>query len=129
MFRKCIKRFAKDEQYEISLNGTTYDFSVNHIKVKKEDILNIHEYLMIKNNIKEFLGLLKKFIGLLTSIVHASSHTKCVSLNHQKWTTQPTFINLHPNEYSQGLGYYSFALYVLIMSRTHFRVNPHSIVA
>ena len=33
--------FTKDEQSEISLNGTVYDFSVNHTSIKKEDILNI----------------------------------------------------------------------------------------
>ena len=30
-------------------------------------------------------------------------HTKCVSLSNQKCTTQPTLINLHPNEYTKGL--------------------------
>ena len=46
--------------------------------------------------------LLKKiFIGLLTGIVSASNHTKCVSLSIQKCMSQPTLINLHPNEYSQ----------------------------
>ena len=35
----------------ISLNGTVYDFSVNHNSVEKEEILNIDEYLMVKNNI------------------------------------------------------------------------------
>ena len=35
------------------------------------------------------------FIVLLTRIVHASSHTKCVSINNQ-CETQPTLINLHP---------------------------------
>ena len=34
--------FTKDEQSEISLNGTVYDFSVDHMLIKKEDILNIH---------------------------------------------------------------------------------------
>ena len=32
----------------------------------------------------------KMFIGLLTSIVNASSHTECVSLSNQKCTTRPT---------------------------------------
>ena len=41
------KDLAKDEQSEISLNGTVYDFSVDHSSIKKEDILNIHQYLMI----------------------------------------------------------------------------------
>ena len=31
----------KDEQSEISLNGTVYDFSVNHNSVEKEDILRV----------------------------------------------------------------------------------------
>ena len=41
------------------------------------------------------------FIVLLSSLVNASNHTKCVSLSNQKWKIQPTLINLHPNEYSQ----------------------------
>ena len=46
------KDFAKDEQSRISLNGNVYDFSVVHSSIKKEEILNIHQYLMVKNNIK-----------------------------------------------------------------------------
>ena len=46
------KDFTKDEQSEISFNGTVYDFSFDHSSIKKEGILNIHQYLMIKNNIK-----------------------------------------------------------------------------
>ena len=46
------KDFTKDEQSEISLNGTVFDFSVDHSSIKKEDIFNIHRYLIIKNNIK-----------------------------------------------------------------------------
>ena len=46
------KDFTKDEQSEISLNGNLYDFSVDHNPSKKEDILNIHQYLMVKNNIR-----------------------------------------------------------------------------
>ena len=44
-------------------------------------------------------GLIKKmFIVLLTSIVNASNHTKCISLSNQKCKIQPTLINLGPNE-------------------------------
>ena len=43
-------------------------------------------------------GLIKKiFIGLLTDIVSASNHIKCVSLSNQKCMTQPILFNLHPN--------------------------------
>ena len=45
------KDFGKDEQSEISLNGTVYDFSVDHSSTKKEGILNIHQYVIVKNNI------------------------------------------------------------------------------
>ena len=50
------------------------------------------------------------FIGLLTSIVNGSNHTKCVSLSNKKFMTQPTLVDLHPNEYSQELHYYPFAV-------------------
>ena len=49
-------------------------------------------------------GIIKKtFIELLTSLVNASNHTKCVSLSNQKCKIQPTLVNLHPNKYSQEL--------------------------
>ena len=50
------------------------------------------------------------FIGLLTSIVKGSNHTKCVSLSNQKCMIQPTLLNLHPDEYSFELHYYPFAV-------------------
>ena len=42
----------------------------------------------------------KIFIRLLINAVNVSNHTKCISLNNQQWTTQPTLINLHLKEYS-----------------------------
>ena len=35
------------------------------------------------------------FIRLLTGLVNASNHKKCISLGNQKCEIQPTFINLH----------------------------------
>ena len=56
-------------------------------------------------------GLIKKiFIGLLTGLVNGSNHKKCTSLSNQKCMTQPSIINLHPNEYSQEFHYYPFAV-------------------
>ena len=52
----------------------------------------------------------KMLMRLLTSIVNAFNHTKCVSLNEQQFIIQPTPINLRPNEYSQGLRYCPFAV-------------------
>ena len=55
-------------------------------------------------------GFIKKiFIGLLPSaVVNTFSNAKCVSLSNQKCTSQPTLINLHPNEYTKGLCYCPF---------------------
>ena len=55
-------------------------------------------------------GLIKKIlIGLLTGLVNGFNHKKCVLLRNQKCMTQPTLINLHPNEYSQEFHYCPFA--------------------
>ena len=55
--------------------------------------------------------IIKKMIFvLLSNIVNGSSHTKCVLLSNQKCKIQPTLINLHPNEYSQELHFYPFAV-------------------
>ena len=53
--------------------------------------------------------MITKITRLSTSIVNVSNHPKCVSLSNQKCMTQPTPINLHPDEYSQELHYYPFA--------------------
>ena len=44
--------FSAHESGEASLNGNLYDFSVDYNSIDKSDILNIHKYLMNKNNIK-----------------------------------------------------------------------------
>ena len=42
----------------------------------------------------------KMFILLLTSILSASNHTKCVTPTNKKCMNELTLINLHPNGYS-----------------------------
>ena len=44
--------FSATESREVSLNGNVYDFSVDYNSVDKSDILNIHKYLIKKNNVK-----------------------------------------------------------------------------
>ena len=62
--RSNSKDFTEDKQSEMSLFGTVYDFSVDHNSIKKEDILNIHKYLIVKTNTKIMIGFLKIiFIG------------------------------------------------------------------
>ena len=47
----CNKSSATKSK-EISLNRNVYNFSVDYNSIDKCDILNIHMYLMIKNDIK-----------------------------------------------------------------------------
>ena len=44
--------FNATESREVFFNGNVYDLSVDYNSVDKSDILNIHKYLMTKNNIK-----------------------------------------------------------------------------
>ena len=44
--------FSNIESRKVSLNGNVYDFSIDYNSIDKCDILNIHRYLMTKNNIK-----------------------------------------------------------------------------
>ena len=50
--------FFLDEQTKISLPVHVYDFSVDYSLIKKEGELNVHKYLMVKNNVKKCLDLL-----------------------------------------------------------------------
>ena len=50
------------------------------------------------------------FCGSVVSIANTPGHKTCISLNNQQSMTQATLINLHPNEYIEGLRYYPFAL-------------------
>ena len=97
MFRKVSKYFSKDEQSEISLNGTVNDFLVEHNSIKKEETFVIYIYLMVRNNKKQSLGFLKKVYWTSTS--DTSNHIRCVSLNNQKCIMQPALTNLHPNKF------------------------------
>ena len=50
--RNISDRFSAIESREVSLKRNMYDFSVDYSSIDKSDILNIHKYLMIKNNMK-----------------------------------------------------------------------------
>ena len=96
---------SKMKNYALCLGNIWRDFTINNMKKKKKknrikrsyklftvdfnpidtnDILDIHRYSM-KRTWYIIFGIIKKiFIVLLTSILNASSHTKCVSLSNQK---------------------------------------------
>ena len=87
---------SESKRYPWCLRNISKEFSVDNMK---------------KTGHKIMLGINKKmYIVLLSSIVIASNHTKCLLLSHQKYMIQPTLINLHPNEYSQEFHYYPFSV-------------------
>ena len=50
--QSICNRFSANEFREASLKENVYDFSVDYNSFDKSDILNIHKYLMVKNNVK-----------------------------------------------------------------------------
>ena len=46
------KDFSVDNMKKTGLNGYVYDFSVDYGAIAVDDILDIHKYLMEKNNMK-----------------------------------------------------------------------------
>ena len=50
MFRKHFKRLVSRWYEKTGLNGYVYDFSVDYDAIAVDDILDIHKYLMKKNN-------------------------------------------------------------------------------
>ena len=46
------KDFSADNIKKIGLDRYVYDFSVDYDSIDVNDILNIHKYLLVKNNIK-----------------------------------------------------------------------------
>ena len=50
--QEAYQKILQKINSEISVNGTVYDFPVDCSSIEKEDILNIPEYFMLKDNIK-----------------------------------------------------------------------------
>ena len=50
--RSISNGFSDTESREVSLNRNVYNFSVDYNSIDRFDMLNIHKYLMAKNNIK-----------------------------------------------------------------------------
>ena len=44
--------FSATDSRQVPLNGNVHDFSVNYNSIDISEILNIHKYLMTKNNVK-----------------------------------------------------------------------------
>ena len=54
------EKFGVIGSRKVSFKGNVYDFSVDYSPVDRSDILNIHKYLIVKNNVKSCSSLLYK---------------------------------------------------------------------
>ena len=48
--KKYIWKIDKNESKEVSSKGNVHNFLIDYHAINKSDILNIHKYLMVKNN-------------------------------------------------------------------------------
>ena len=93
------------------LKGSVKFFSVDFNPIDTNNILDILRYAMKGIKHKIMFGVIKKMsVVLLTNIFNAFNQANYVSLSNRKCKIPPTLINLHPNEYSQELHYYLFAV-------------------
>ena len=107
LLQSISNKFDAVESREVSLKGNRYDVSVNNNTIDTYEVLAIHKCLMVKIFIYLFIGFLG-FSRSLTNIANVSSLSICMSLNNQLCMARPTFIDLNPDEYNQGLFYYQF---------------------
>ena len=77
----CIGKIAAAESTEVSFKGSVYDFSVNYNAISKSDIINIYNYSMVENSIKQMFWFIKQVLITLLSF-SGSLATKCGSLNN-----------------------------------------------
>ena len=81
------KDFSLDNMKKTGLNGYVYNFSVDYDAIVVDDILDIHKYLMEKNNIK-CLDLLKNIFFIKKTFfsyntVNVTS-LECVSIKNEE---------------------------------------------
>ena len=76
----CLANFSKDwsvdNMKKTGLNGYVYDFSVDDDAIAVDDIVDIHKYLIKKNNIVFLTGL-----SVLSSLTSATP-LSCISTNN-----------------------------------------------
>ena len=100
--RNISKDFSVDNIKKTRLNGYVYDFNVNYDAIAVDDMLDIHKYLLEKNNIKRCLDLLKNvfftainFFGYNTLKLNS---LECTSWNNQEFKIRSEIINVNSNK-------------------------------
>ena len=64
-----LKDWSVDNRKRTGFNGYVYDFSVDYDATAVDDILDIHKYLMKKNDIKMFEFIKKAFFCRINNFI------------------------------------------------------------
>ena len=107
--RNISKDWSVDNMKKTRFNGYVYDFSIDYDAIAVDDIKDIHEYLIKKNNIvwlvekqriKMFRFITKNILTGLTVLSSLVSTTSlsCISMNNQECKVRPENINVNCNE-------------------------------
>ena len=82
------------------MNGTIYNFQLTIVQLKKEDILNIHQLSMNKNNL--WIKMIFGFIVLLRSLVRVAYLTIYRFSNDEAGMVRPAIVDMNPVELQQN---------------------------
>ena len=99
----CLGTISKDcrvdNRKKTVLNGYFYDFSVGYGAIVVDDILEIDNYLIKKNNIiwKQYLGLLKDMFYKLSIFIGFNKRklVSCISMNNPECRIRPQILNVN----------------------------------
>ena len=93
------KHFSIDNILKTGLNGYVFDFTDT---IKVDDILDIHKYLVEKNNKKRCLNLLKNVfftaIAFFSFNILNVNSLECVSMNNQKCKIRSEITSVNTDE-------------------------------
>ena len=90
---------------ETPLNCVIYDSSVLYFAIEKKDILNVHEYLLEKKELRIMLKFIKQAFMALLSLRELLA-TKFLPVNDEPCLVRPTLISLN----SYGLNFFPFMI-------------------
>ena len=106
------KDWSTDNMKKTGLTGYVYDFSADYNVVTIDDIKDIHNYLMKKNDIvqiKMFSLVLKMLVlGLTVLSSSITGALNCVSMNNQECKVRPKIVDINSNNPM----FYSFSIIV-----------------
>ena len=99
--RNISKDWSADNMKKTGFNGYLYDFSVDYDATDVDNIVDIHEYLMKKNDTVFFTGLtiLSSFINtipLSTAPLNANKLSG-ISVNNQPCKARPEIVDVNSN--------------------------------